>query len=112
MSRKRQEYRDLRVHTTTANAQRKKDRKKDIRDTGDVRIHTTETQRRKTVMYGHTQLKHKDRMTVTERSVTRVVRTHTTNAQREKKKRQRLRYSERPLSEGLRRRRSYPAIID
>ena len=49
-------------------------------------MHTTETQRRETVMYGHTQLKHRDRKTVTERSVTRGVRTYTTNAQREKKK--------------------------
>ena len=76
-----------------------------------MRIHTTETQRGKTVRYGeHTQLKHRDRKTVPVRSVSYV---HTQLMHRErKKKRQRLRYSERPLSEGLRQRRSYPAIID
>ena len=44
---KRQQYRDVRVHTPTTDAQRKKDREEDSRDTRDVRIHTTETQRGK-----------------------------------------------------------------
>ena len=49
-----------------------------------MRIHTTETQRGKTVTYGgYTQLKHRDKKTVPERSVSYV---HTQRIHRERKR--------------------------